>query len=567
MRRRDLLKAAGALPALALPAHGQAPAVSKGRRPNILFIVTDQQRHWLDLPSEVPLPGHQWLLERGRGFHQHHVHTTPCSPSRSNIYCGLHTQQTRMVSNHGAPPYPELAPVKTIGHLLREQGYYTAYKGKWHLSHIRDGANLGYGRYPTTRDDLEPYGFSDYNDDGDPHGVTWTGYKYDPQTAASAARWLLDKGKGMSGKRPWFLAVNFTNPHDVMYYDDVDGQGEKTRLIKDYLSPLSAPPVDELYGKDWDLPLPQSYYKDTLAGKPWAQTSYVEFCDMVYGRMAPDDEQRWRRYQSYYFNCIRDVDRHMLTVLRALERSGMAGDTLIVMTADHGEMAGAHRLRQKGPHMYRENIRVPLIVVDPDVKNAGGTDALSGAIDIVPTLLARAGLSAAQMQERYPALKGIDLSPVLADPHARTARDRRGILFNYSTWLYVDPVFVRAVMEAGPSWLGMLEASYKQRQLGPSLDNPGFFRGVHNGRYKFARYFAPGAHHTPEDWATLLRHNQLELYDTVEDPDELVNLAATPEKHRQLLLRLNAQTNSLIAAEVGEDRGAEHPGPTFRYTL
>jgi hypothetical protein len=90
---------------------------------------------------------------------------------------------------------------------------------------------------------------------------------------------------------------------------------------------------------------------------------------------------------------------------------------------------------------------------------------------------------------------------------------------------------------------------------------------VHNGRYKFARYFAPGAHHTPEDWATLLRHNQLELYDTVEDPDELVNLAATPEKHRQLLLRLNAQTNSLIAAEVGEDRGAEHPGPTFRYTL
>ena len=143
-----------------------------------------------------------------------------------------------------------MGPVKTTVHLLRQQGYYTAYKGKWHLSKIADGANLGYGPYPTTRDALEPFGFSDYNDDGDPHGITWTGFKFDPQPASSAANWLAGKGRAMSGKQPWFLAANFTNPHDVMYFDDTDGAQARTRLSHDYLAPLSAPPRERGGGAD-----------------------------------------------------------------------------------------------------------------------------------------------------------------------------------------------------------------------------------------------------------------------------------------------------------------------------
>ncbi len=568
MKRRTLLKAGAALAAASMPVFGKAPAAVRRNKPNILFIVTDQERHWLDFPREVKLPGHEWLLERGRGFRNHHVHTTPCSPSRSTIYSGQHTQLTRMTSNHGAPPFPEMAPMKTIGHLLREQGYYTAYKGKWHLSHIADGANLGYGPYPTTRDALEPFGFSDYNDDGDPHGITWTGYKYDPQTASSAANWLATKGCAMSGKQPWFLAVNFTNPHDVMYFDDLDGAQTKTRISPDYLAPLSAPPREGVYLKDWDLPLPASFHKDDLKTKPWSQTSYVEFCNMVYGTMAPDDEPRWRRYQSYYFNCVRDADQHLLAVLHALQKSGLDRETVVVFTSDHGEMAGAHRLRQKGPHMYKENIRVPHIVVHPDAKNSGDTDALSGAVDFVPTLLGYAGVDAKTLGERYPELKGVDLSPVVADAKARSARDARGILFDYNTTLYIDPAFAKAVMESGgASHAGLLHASIKTGQLGPSRDNPGLFRGVHDGRYKFARYFKPSQHHIPKDWDTLLKYNQLELYDTQTDPDEIINLAAQPEAHKELLLRLNLQTNVLIEQEVGFDDGREHPGPTFLYKL
>ncbi|MNL48980.1 hypothetical protein D3C87_1718810 [compost metagenome] len=86
-----------------------------------------------------------------------------------------------------------------------------------------------------------------------------------------------------------------------------------------------------------------------------------------------------------------------------------------------------------------------------------------------------------------------------------------------------------------------------------------------DGRYKFARYFAPGEHHAPITWEQLTTHNDLELYDTRTDPEEIVNLAAQPERHKDLILRLNAMTNALIAREVGEDRGGEYPGPIAQY--
>ncbi len=564
VQRRRVLKG---LAAAATLAPFSIPAMGRARPPNILFIVGDQQRDWQDLPTQLDLPARDWLAQRGALFQNYQVHTTPCSPSRSTMYTGLHTQHTRMISNHGAPPFPEMAPVRTVGHLLREHGYITAYKGKWHLSSIGHGANLDYGRYPSTRDALEPFGFSDFNDDGDPHGVTLTGYKYDAQIAAQAAQWLYERGR--DSEKPWFLAVNFVNPHDVMFYDDADRRQTRTRLDADYLSPLAPPPREGLYAKDWDVPLPRSWYEADPTKNVWSQRSYVDFCDMVFGEIPPDDEARWRRYQSYYFNCIRDVDRRVMTVLQALEQNGLADNTMVIFTADHGEMAGAHKLRQKGPHAFKENIRVPLAIVHPDAPGGVQTAALGGSLDLVPTILAAAGVSDARRVERHPELKGVDLLPAVTRADARTQRDTLGHLYDYNTTLYLDPPFARTLIDSGykANPLGMLRASIDLRQLGPSLDNRGFFRGVFDGRYKFVRYFAPSQHHTPEDWATLIQHNDLELYDTQADPDELVNLATDAEAHRERILELSAQTNALVAREIGVDDGAELPGPTFLYRM
>ena len=97
----------------------------------------------------------------------------------------------------------------------------------------------------------------------------------------------------------------------------------------------------------------------------------------------------------------------------------------------------------------------------------------------------------------------------------------------------------------------------------PRLDNPALFRGIHTGRFKFARYFRPTDHQRPRDWEALTRHHELELYDLQADPGERDNLAHDPAPQRERVLELNARLDALLAREVGEDLGDELPGPSF----
>lgn len=104
--------------------------------PNVL-IMSDQEQHWSHLPAELHRPGTDWLLGRGMAFEQHHAVTVPCGPSRSTIYTGQHTQHTKVLTNpscHGSAGMASSVP--TLGTMLRAAGYYTAYKGKWHVSVI-----------------------------------------------------------------------------------------------------------------------------------------------------------------------------------------------------------------------------------------------------------------------------------------------------------------------------------------------------------------------------------------------------------------------------------------------
>src|SRR5581483_4142277 len=110
MNRRHFVKSlAGAGAALATAqAFGQAPAAVRRRPPNILLIMSDQERERADLPGGLGLNAHDWIAQRGMSFSNFNVNTTPCSPSRSNIYTGQHTQFTGMTTNVGAPPFPEM---------------------------------------------------------------------------------------------------------------------------------------------------------------------------------------------------------------------------------------------------------------------------------------------------------------------------------------------------------------------------------------------------------------------------------------------------------------------------
>ena len=184
------------------------------KQPNILMIVTDQEYAHQPMPADFALPSRDRIRSRGVTFNQHHCTTTVCTPSRSVMYTGQHAPLTGMFDNTNfawiddMKADPESLP--TIGHMLRDVGYHTVYKGKWHLS-----------EFPTegTREVMEPYGFSEYQDFGDVIGGPMDGALKDGKIADEAVGWLEKRAAEVVAAKPWFMAVNFVNPHDVMFFD------------------------------------------------------------------------------------------------------------------------------------------------------------------------------------------------------------------------------------------------------------------------------------------------------------------------------------------------------------
>jgi arylsulfatase len=540
------------------------------KQPNILLIVTDQEYAHQPMPEDFVLPSRDRIRARGVSFNHHHATTTVCTPSRSVMYTGRHTPHTRMFDNTNFAWIDDMRAdpdtLPTIGHMLRELGYHTVYKGKWHLS-----------EFPTegTRDAMELYGFSEYQDFGDVQGGPLDGALKDPKIADEAVDWLATRAGEVAAAAPWFMAVNFVNPHDVMFFDT---DAEEMVQVKG-LFPIFGEPDTPLYHQKWQTPLPASFFDD-LEGQPAAVRSYKRLCDMYYGRIPMDRRDMWHNHVNYYLNCILDVDRHIGAVLDALEASGQAEDTIVIFTADHGEQGGAHHLRQKGSVAFKESVNVPLVIADPRHPGAGRTDAVGSHLDLVPTILAYAGLSEDERRERYPLLSGHDLSGVVRDPasvgpRGSSAAPGRGSLMTYDMIATVDAewftrnatkVFDAAAAAAGQEFHHGMEA-FKElvNEIGvPDLDKREMFRAVFDGRYKLVRYFGMGNYHLPASVQQLLADNDVALYDLQSDPEEMDNLAdpAHPKYDEALLSAMNQKLNALIAEEIGEDTAMFTPPET-----
>ncbi len=105
------------------------------RQPNILFILVDQERYFKEHPKELEIPGRRRLMDMGVTFTNHYIASAVCTSSRSVIYSGQHMPVTGMFDNVNFPFVPSLTTnLPTIGTMMRQLGYYTAYKGKWHLA-------------------------------------------------------------------------------------------------------------------------------------------------------------------------------------------------------------------------------------------------------------------------------------------------------------------------------------------------------------------------------------------------------------------------------------------------
>ena len=539
-------------------AEGSKPGsnAGKGGPYNILMIVTDQERYFTpqDLPAGYRLPGHERLAARGVTFENHQIASCVCTPSRAVIYTGQHIQKNGMFDNTNFPWSGSLSTdIDTIGDLMRKQGYYTAYKGKWHLTEEFETANSLEAPERLLSAEMEQYGFSDYMGIGDIIGHTQGGYLHDNVISSTSRSWLRGKGEQLRREdKPWFMAVNLINPHDVMYYN-TDLPGQKQQSGKKMFH-ISREPNNALYRQQWNVGLPASRHQPiTGAGRPTAHLDFRNSNATMLG-VIPNEDARWNRLNNYYFNCLQDVDRNLVDILDELDALDIADNTIVIFTADHGELGGAHGLVGKGANAYREQNHVPLTVMHPAYVGNKRCAAVTSHVDIATTLISLAGGDPGSAED----LPGRDISSLLESPETASQNSLRdGALYNFNMFGFIDQDFIGNVgdfLAEGGSPADMAKQGFK-----PNLQKRGAIRSVGDGQFRFSRYFSPLEHHMPRTMEELLANNDVELYDLENDPTEMNNLASNISKNGDALVMMNDKLNRLIETEVGEDVGQMLP--------
>jgi arylsulfatase A-like enzyme len=509
--------------------------VSEGR--NVLLVVSDQERNRKWLPPSVHLPWRERLMAGGLELTNYWTHSSPCSPSRATMMTGRYLPGHGVVDNVIFPWHTELSTgLPTIGRLLAEgAGYRSSYIGKWHLS---------YGSSP----DMVAYGYSDWSgDDRQFMGWAGTGVHFDPIIAANAAHWLAENGR--SG--PWFLTVALVNPHDVMWFPIdqpwyQETEAEEVAFCKQFLEAAKwkesdpIPPYRTAYPAIFEeLP---SNFDDDLSSKPAAHSAWLHSQQNgVWGHIGAGDKAAWLRHLDYYAELHRLADESLGVVLAALEASGVADETAVIFTSDHGDMCGSHGLRSKGPFVYSEIMNVPCYIKVPGVTTpASVSSSLASHVDLAPTICSLAGLTGLRLDSALEAasgggsggpgdasgdqarLPGVDLTPLLTAPD--------------------DPVRDHVLFAMDSAHTAVVR------------DTRYALRGYFDGRYKYARYYGVGGGMPNDDFSDTARRSvkrfdvgacfedqEHELYDLSEDPGELVNLAANParrevrDRYQQLL--------------------------------
>jgi arylsulfatase len=408
---------------------------------NILFILTDQERYFdpAVLPNDYSLPARERLRREGVTFTNHQIATSVCSSSRSVIYTGQHIQQTGVFDNLDFPWASELPrDMPTVGSYMTDAGYHSAYLGKCHfidefektkIDQVPDADMSGLNKI------MQEYGFNDYVGIGDIIGLTMGGYHNDEFITSTAIQWLRAKTPKLAQEsKPWFLSVNLVNPHDVMFFN-TDAPGADPVQDQRHLMPINRAPSHSIYQKSWNMPLPVSRNENwDSPGRPRAHYEYQFARQLLVGQF-PSEDARWQRLQDYYLNCIADCDRHIARLLDDLDELGLADNTIVVVTSDHGELAGAHQMHGKGATAYKEQLRVPMWVRHPGhVESAGQScQALTSHLDITPTILGLAGVSDDQRQRIAPKLKGKDFSPMLASPKSAGSLSLQPLLLTAAT--------------------------------------------------------------------------------------------------------------------------------------
>ena len=415
--RKEFLASAGA--GLAAPAlAAQTAATSRGARPKNVLVLMSDQHHPRAMSClgdpHVRTPNIDALVAGGTSFRTAYCSNPVCGPSRASFMTGLYTHHHGVVKND----IPWRADLQTMGHYFSRAGYLTANIGK---AHFADGQTHGFDykldfnewfQYlgPKTQlyaDELgSPNGgcglpevFSEW-DKGDPwkdtrnpasrsHGNT--GHPSPMAEEDHQEAWVARESarfiKSYAGKRPLFLIASFLKPH----------------------GPFTPPP--NFVDPDWkqSMRLPDTYGKVDLATVP----QYIRNRITNNGLKDPDNA---RLRLAMYNACVSYMDHCVGLVMDALKAAGILDETIVVYTADHGEMRGEHGLWDKFV-FYESSAGVPFVFRAPGVTKAGAVcEAPVSQVALASTLLDLCGI---------PVPSGLDepsLVPFLRDPNRKQDR-------------------------------------------------------------------------------------------------------------------------------------------------
>jgi arylsulfatase A-like enzyme len=373
--------------------------------PNVLLIMTDEERY--PPPYETAevtrfrreqLPARDRIRAGGVELHRHYVGSTACVPSRATLFTGqypsLHgVSQTDGVAKGSDDPgmrWLDPAAVPTLGDWFRAGGYETHYRGKWHISHANIEVPDSHEGLAASDDDgrviaeaveayrsadrLDPFGFSGWIG-REPHGAAKSnsGSVRDGVFAEQVVD-LFDDLTASDGE-PWLAVASFVNPHDIAF------AGGFYELL------LGFDPSDDTVP---DIPEAPSQ-ADSFLGRPACQEQFKDLWPKMVAPQSPDVA-----YRRLYYYLHKLVDRAIGRILDALDASGLADDTIVVFTSDHGDLLGAHGgMQQKWANAYDEALRVPMVVRGPGVLPVdGGITTPTSHVDLVPTLMGLAGIDA-----------------------------------------------------------------------------------------------------------------------------------------------------------------------------
>jgi arylsulfatase A-like enzyme len=529
----------------------------RGKRPNILILCMDQWDTHMDVPEDVEFPAMERLEAQGVSFDRQYCTVPICTPSRATMWTGVHAVHTGLWDNTNFAWIEELSSeIPTIGHLLREQGYYTAFKGKWHLSETE-----------RSEDALERYGFSDFQQWGEMFGAPLQGEQLDGAAAFETVDWLETKGTQLD--QPWLLVCSLINPHDVMF---LQTDPVETPHPNGAMKGLQTT-VQRLgwFGKKWDVKMPENFADDYKLQPPGVQ-SYKEIIDFNYGNVPDDREDLWLIRRNYLINCMRLVDAEFDKVLQALDRLGLWQNTIVIFTSDHGEMNGAHRLAQKGAIHFDEAAVVNFTVCVPGGPQGQRTAAVGSHLDIAPTLLEFAGLTAEEIHERYPHLKGHSLKSAILNPDEDGPRGSAnhpgdGALFCWDGMNMLDPAWgvtgiLKRLIDMGNGPRAPRDERQKRmieagKEFGaPDFSRRTFYRAVVDGQYKLVRWFSPNEYGNPSTLEELLATGDVTMHDLINDPGEMENIGHRehPKYDPALVERMLKKLHALVAHEIGEDQ-------------